>query len=86
MASAEHRLFLTPAEATELVSVSRSKVYELIRDGTIPSVRLGKSLRVPLRELEGWATRLAAETERARLASGPPSPRPPRDQDGPERR
>ena len=66
MASNTGKLLLRPSEAAELVSLSRSKVYELIRDGTIPSVRLGKALRVPARELEAWAAELAAQSMQAR--------------------
>ena len=62
MQSTTSKLLLRPTEAAELISLSRSKVYALLRDGTIPSVRVGKSLRVPRRELEMWAERLVSES------------------------
>jgi excisionase family DNA binding protein len=47
------KLLLRPAEVAELLSISRSKVYELISSGRIPSIRLESEslLRVPLESL-----------------------------------
>jgi excisionase family DNA binding protein len=53
------KLLLRPIEAAELLGLGRAKTYELIRNGTLPSVRLGKSVRVPRRELEAWVERLS---------------------------
>jgi excisionase family DNA binding protein len=61
MATVGERLLLKPAEAAELIGLGRSKTYALIRAGELPSVRLGSSLRVPLRELQAWVERLAHE-------------------------
>ncbi len=51
------RLLLRPSEAAEVLGVSRSKCYELIASGAIPSVRLerGKLVRVPLEALKRLA-------------------------------
>lgn len=48
------RLLLRPAEAAEILGVSRSKLYELIAQGKIPSVRLdeGRLIRVPIAALK----------------------------------
>ena len=55
------RTLLRPREAAESAGVSRSKMYDLIKSGEVPSVRLGGHLRVPLealRELAGaWRRR-----------------------------
>jgi excisionase family DNA binding protein len=48
-------LFVTPAEAGKLLGISRSKLYELLRAGTIPSRKFGASIRIPLRSLERMA-------------------------------
>jgi excisionase family DNA binding protein len=48
-------LFVTPAEAAKLLRVSRSKAYELLRTGVIPSRKFGSSIRIPLRALEKMA-------------------------------
>lgn len=36
-------------EAAAFLGVSRSLVYRLINDGNLPTVRLGRSRRVPIR-------------------------------------
>lgn len=40
-------LFLTVYEAAELLRLKRSTAYELIRRGAIPSIRLGRFIRIP---------------------------------------
>jgi excisionase family DNA binding protein len=37
------------SETARFLGVSRSHVYRLIREGILPSVKLGKSRRVPVR-------------------------------------
>ena len=58
------RLMLRPAEAAEALGISRSKVYELIASGQIPSIRLGGSVRVPVQALREW---IENELEKNRL-------------------
>ena len=43
---------LNAKEAGQMLGVSRGVVYRLIHDGTIPALRLGKKLRVPVAALE----------------------------------
>jgi len=50
------RPFLSVAETAALLGVSRSTTYRLLRDGRIPSIRVGGQLRIPRRTL---AIRLA---------------------------
>jgi excisionase family DNA binding protein len=53
MEGQEAPLLLRAEEAARLLSISRSRVYDLIKDGTIPSIKLpGLSVRVPRGELE----------------------------------
>jgi len=47
-------LLLKPVEAADKLRISRSKAYELIAQGVIPSIRVGGSVRVPLDALRGW--------------------------------
>ncbi len=49
------RMFLRPREAAEALGVSVSKMYELIRAGIVPAVRLGRSLRIPVEALRELA-------------------------------
>ena len=58
------RLMLRPAEAADAIGVSRSKAYELISRGEIPSIKVGGCVRIPIAALEEWiAQQLAAPRE-----------------------
>lgn len=39
--------FLTVEEAAKLLRLKRSHAYELVKRGVIPSIRLGRLIRVP---------------------------------------
>ena len=55
------KLLLKPAEAAEVIGVSRSRAYELIGSGQIPSIRIGGSVRVPVAALRAWIDERLAE-------------------------
>ncbi len=48
------RLLLRPTEAAEAIAVGRSKVYQLLARGELPSVRVDGRLRVPVAQLREW--------------------------------
>jgi putative molybdopterin biosynthesis protein len=52
--SGPRRLVLTVPEVAAELQIPASTVYDLIRRGVIPAVRVGKRLRVPKRRLEDW--------------------------------
>lgn len=54
----ESRLTLKVEEAADLLGISRSHAYDLVREGVIPSLRLGRRIVVPRRAIE---TMLAGE-------------------------
>lgn len=45
------KLLLTPNEAAQVLSISRSKLYELIGQGRLTTVRIDTSRRVPAQAL-----------------------------------
>ena len=49
----QHEWLKVP-EVAEVLRIARSRAYELVADGEIPSVRIGRSVRVSRRELERW--------------------------------
>ena len=51
------RLLLRPAETAAAIGIGRSKVYELLRSGELPSIRIGGSVRVPVDALRAWIDR-----------------------------
>lgn len=50
-ANGMEKLLLTPEDAADLLSIGRSKLYELLGDGRLPSVRIGASRRVAMSAL-----------------------------------
>jgi excisionase family DNA binding protein len=62
------RVLYRVEEAAELLSVSRTRIYELIRSDQLRTVRVGKSRRVPARALDDYVARLM----RGRAGNGAP--------------
>ncbi len=48
------KVLLKPKEAAQIMNIGRSLIYELIARREIPSVRLGRCLRVPTESLNRW--------------------------------
>jgi excisionase family DNA binding protein len=49
--AAMEQLLYTPEEAAEVLKVSRSTVYDLMRERKIPSVKIGRARRIPVHAL-----------------------------------
>jgi excisionase family DNA binding protein len=58
--AAARRLTLTVEEAGQLLGVSRSYAYELVRQGALPCLRLGRRIVIPVRALEALLDRVVA--------------------------
>lgn len=54
------KLLLTPEDAADLLSIGRSKLYELLGDGRLASVRIDASRRVPVSVLIEFVESLQA--------------------------
>ena len=52
------KLLLTPTEAAAALGIGRSKVYELMRAGTLPSIRIDSCRRVSLDDLHALIAEL----------------------------
>lgn len=64
MARSESRLswdnlppFLTPADIISLLNCARGMVYNLLQSGEIPSIRIGRAVRVDTRDFVAWVER-----------------------------
>ena len=58
------KLLLRPTEVAELLGFGRSKLYELLATGELPSIRIGGSVRVPAEALRKWVEqRLGAPSD-----------------------
>jgi excisionase family DNA binding protein len=58
------RLLLTVPDAAVALSISRSKLYELLAAGLVRSVRIDGSRRIPFQALEAYVTSLLTEAVR----------------------
>lgn len=56
-----NRLLYKVKEVAEMLGIGRSKAYELVRTGEIPSVRVGASLRVRGQDVQGYVDNLYAD-------------------------
>ena len=51
------RLLLRPSEAAESLGISERTLWSLTDDGTIPCVRLGRSVRYDVEVLRAWVAK-----------------------------
>jgi len=54
MVSHEPPMLLRIPEVARTLGIARSLAYEMARDGRLPTVHIGKAVRVPRRRLEDW--------------------------------
>jgi excisionase family DNA binding protein len=59
------KLAYTVAEAASLLSMSRSRLYELIQSGAIESVKFGRSRRITQEQMHRFLQDHAVESLRA---------------------
>lgn len=45
---------LTVPEAAELLSLSRTTIYELVANGAFPVIKIGRATRIPTEALRRW--------------------------------
>jgi excisionase family DNA binding protein len=55
---------LTPGEAAGRLRIGRTHIYSLLRDGAIPSVKIGRVRRVRVRDVDRFVERLLKEQQR----------------------
>lgn len=48
------RTLLKPIDVQRELGVGRSKVYEMLASGELPSLRIGRLVRVPSKALDEW--------------------------------
>jgi excisionase family DNA binding protein len=48
------RLTLSVPEVARALGIGKDTAYQLVRDGRLPSVRIGSRTRVPVHELTTW--------------------------------
>ncbi len=53
MDESQHEWLKVP-EVAEVLRIARSRAYELVADGEIPAVKIGRSVRVSRKALYRW--------------------------------
>jgi len=56
-ATTTDRLLLTVEEAAQRLGIGRTLAWRMVRSGELPSVRLGRLVRVPEQSLIDWLKR-----------------------------
>ena len=70
------KLLLTAEEAADVLSLGRTKVFQLIGEGTLRSVRIGKCRRVPAEALREFVELVAGADPGPQPGRDPVTPRP----------
>jgi excisionase family DNA binding protein len=58
-------ILLTVEQAAEKLQIGRSMAYQLIAAGELASIKIGRVRRVPVRAIEEYVERLAADAQTA---------------------
>ena len=59
-AATPETMLLRPEEAARELRIARRRIFDMIRDGTLPSVKIGKSRRISRAALEEYVAKLGA--------------------------
>ena len=64
------RILLTVDEAAQRLGVARSHLYKYVLSGELPSVKLGRSRRIPASALQEFVERHLCDEERGHFGDG----------------
>lgn len=59
------KLLVTVSEASQLLSLGRTIIYRMVAAAELPSVTVGRQIRLPVSGLREWAERQAERREGA---------------------
>lgn len=54
MAELQEPLTLSPREAAPMVPMGINQFYAAVREGVVPSLRIGNSIRIPRKKFVAW--------------------------------
>jgi len=60
------KMVLKPSEVSEVLGIGRTRAYELLSTGELPSIRIGKSIRIPVTALKQWMEERQSENGKGR--------------------
>ena len=58
-------LCVTPTEAAHQLRIGRTKMYALLHQRVIPSVRLGRKILIPTQALTDWLQQQASDSSKS---------------------
>jgi prophage regulatory protein len=61
------KLLLRVNETAQLIGLGKSKTYDLIARGELPSIRIGKCVRVPADKLREWVSAQSTSDEKQNI-------------------
>ena len=64
----ESPLLYSPERAAERLELGRTKVYELIANGELESITIGRARRIPADSIHAYVERLRAKQSRVEAA------------------
>lgn len=56
-------MLLTPEETAAQLRIARRRVFELLKDGTLPSVKIGRSRRIRSTDLAAYVAELGNDVK-----------------------
>jgi excisionase family DNA binding protein len=56
------RMLYSPSEVAQLIGFGRTRTYELVREGRIPSIKIDGRTRVRRGDLEAWIEAEASQS------------------------
>ncbi len=60
--AADHRIAVSPSQAARLLGLGRTKLYEAISSGELPSFKVGSRRLIRISEIEAWMQRLEVKS------------------------
>lgn len=64
------RMLLKPIEVAEMLRIGRSLVYGMLATGELPSIRVGRCIRVPSESLQKWLKAQEFQTKETQRQEG----------------
>jgi excisionase family DNA binding protein len=61
------RMTMTVVEMANCLGIGRNAAYDLVKKGRVPSLKIGRQIRIPKKAFELWLTK---ETEKDKDVSG----------------
>ncbi len=65
------KAFYRVAEVQEILSLGRTKTYDLIRAGVIPSVQIDGNIRIPVAMFNAWLERIISSSQSRQVLGEP---------------